>query len=614
MLKRNLTFAIVLLLMIPIMVSAQQVKKTVTQKAHVSLSVIEPTVIEKANFNSGKTLADANYIAVDTMNNGLGNMSGTLNPLAFDPYSGTVCFVHRSYTATYAAGHTSGQLWNNISTDFGVTWSRVPGGINTTNSQTSGRYPSVSFSNPTKGDITGTTAFFSWPELNAAGAFGWIGYAADQPAGTGAPAAFLDQGSATHQYGSDVPSWSSDNSSDLFWIASFGTSVAPALPYGLDVWTTPDFATITKVSPPQWSDSALGSWGSYEMGGASWNGIQHMAVFSAFSSFLNPTPLVLPGVSQSTDNGATWSNFDVCDFRKIPKLAKYDEILTFGPGYNQGDIHVDKNGKVHLIVQVVDTTVTGTYAEVALVDLIEESTGNWNATIITTGLDTSPNATWNSATAMGGAQMGPSSYIAFDSTRNIMAVQYINKGKSGYADIFLTYKQLKDTVWATPINLTNSDSTDNTQTQFAPFLKTVTTGSSVACTAFSMYGYEAGNTGPLGQNGNKTVAYLGAEKFTVTLTGVNDPVNTVNSFALSQNYPNPFNPSTKINYTLPEKSNVSLKVFDMLGRQVANLVNATQEAGNHTVNFNASKLASGMYIYTLRSGNNVMSKKLMLLK
>ena len=52
----------------------------------------------------------------------------------------------------------------------------------------------------------------------------------------------------------------------------------------------------------------------------------------------------------------------------------------------------------------------------------------------------------------------------------------------------------------------------------------------------------------------------------------------------------------------------------MLGRQVANLVNATQEAGNHTVNFNASKLASGMYIYTLRSGNNVMSKKLMLLK
>jgi hypothetical protein len=52
----------------------------------------------------------------------------------------------------------------------------------------------------------------------------------------------------------------------------------------------------------------------------------------------------------------------------------------------------------------------------------------------------------------------------------------------------------------------------------------------------------------------------------------------------------------------------------MLGRQVANLVNATQEAGNHSINFNASKLASGLYIYTLKSGNNVMSKKMMLLK
>jgi hypothetical protein len=97
-------------------------------------------------------------------------------------------------------------------------------------------------------------------------------------------------------------------------------------------------------------------------------------------------------------------------------------------------------------------------------------------------------------------------------------------------------------------------------------------------------------------------------------TGVNDHSQTVRSFNLSQNYPNPFNPSTKIDHSLSEKSNVSLKVYDMLGREVANLVNATQEVGNHSINFNASKLASGMYVYTLKSGNNVMSKKLMLLK
>jgi hypothetical protein len=97
-------------------------------------------------------------------------------------------------------------------------------------------------------------------------------------------------------------------------------------------------------------------------------------------------------------------------------------------------------------------------------------------------------------------------------------------------------------------------------------------------------------------------------------TGVNDGSQVARSFSLNQNYPNPFNPSTKIDYTLPEKSNVSLKIYDVLGNEVANLINATQEAGNHSVNFNASKLASGLYIYTLKSGNNVMSKKMMLLK
>lgn len=97
------------------------------------------------------------------------------------------------------------------------------------------------------------------------------------------------------------------------------------------------------------------------------------------------------------------------------------------------------------------------------------------------------------------------------------------------------------------------------------------------------------------------------------IVGVEDePVK--NEFSLLQNYPNPFNPSTTIKYSVVENANVSLKVYDILGKEVATLINETQAPGTYEFDFNASNLASGMYIYTLRAGDFVSSKKMMLLK
>jgi hypothetical protein len=83
---------------------------------------------------------------------------------------------------------------------------------------------------------------------------------------------------------------------------------------------------------------------------------------------------------------------------------------------------------------------------------------------------------------------------------------------------------------------------------------------------------------------------------------------------LRQNYPNPFNPSTTISYQLLTQSEVSLKVFDVLGREVATLVNGVELPGYKSVNFNASKLVSGLYYYRLMAGNFVETKKLVLLR
>jgi len=85
-------------------------------------------------------------------------------------------------------------------------------------------------------------------------------------------------------------------------------------------------------------------------------------------------------------------------------------------------------------------------------------------------------------------------------------------------------------------------------------------------------------------------------------------------FKLEQNFPNPFNPTTKIQYQLPQDARVTLKVYDILGSEVATLVNEEQEAGYKEVQFNGNGIASGMYVYRLQAGEYISTKKMMLLK
>ena len=106
-----------------------------------------------------------------------------------------------------------------------------------------------------------------------------------------------------------------------------------------------------------------------------------------------------------------------------------------------------------------------------------------------------------------------------------------------------------------------------------------------------------------------------------TLVGVNDENLVPNVFQLYQNYPNPFNPSTTIKYSIPSNLNsskdgalVTLKIYDLLGREVELLVNEEKFPGFYEVNFNASNFASGIYLYRIKANNFVVTKKMILLK
>jgi hypothetical protein len=99
-----------------------------------------------------------------------------------------------------------------------------------------------------------------------------------------------------------------------------------------------------------------------------------------------------------------------------------------------------------------------------------------------------------------------------------------------------------------------------------------------------------------------------------TVTDVEDEEIIPIVFKLDQNYPNPFNPSTKIKFAVPERSNVLIKVYDILGSEVVTLVNEEMNAGRYEKNFNAAGLSSGVYLLRMEAGTYASTKKMILLR
>ncbi len=521
--RKNLSIFVFILLALPILVFAQN-KREVMKKAPIMLE--EPTTVSRIpTFNLGTGVMPssptATWIEVDTMSNAFGPAIGALNPVAYDASANVAAVVHRGKTP-YAVG--SGELWYNISTDKGVTWTRVPAGINTSNPGRNGRYPSMAISNPTGGDLSATTGLFAWPELNP-GAFGWVGYGADQPVGAGVTFAGIEQGANT--YSSQVPCWASDNSPWLFWSSDNSVDAA------VDVWRTQDFSTIEKFTIPS---SVFEDGGNITMGGASHNGVLY---YGALGTYPDPTsPIVsgwYPGYLKSTDNGATWTP-KVCDFRAIPSLARFDRLFDYKKGDTfvsyDADMNVDKNGYVHIVCSLTDTTIDNNTGSNAVVELIETASG-WDGKIVFEGLE--PNA------YLGGpglGQMGPSPYIAFNKDRDVIAVQWTNStATSTFADIFQAYRSLTGE-FSAPVNLTQSDNINNTQHHLAPTL--AQTGSNY--TAFSMYGYVTGATGPYTDTTLATTIYMAAVPFTVSAAPTVDVTFNVDMGV--QAYKGLFNPAT----------------------------------------------------------------------
>ncbi len=148
------------------------------------------------------------------------------------------------------------------------------------------------------------------------------------------------------------------------------------------------------------------------------------------------------------------------------------------------------------------------------------------------------------------------------------------------------------------------------QVQFTPFIITKSAEGAQSVYAVDVDG--DGDIDVLSASGgdNKIAWYENMSPVGIEAISNEIPID----FSLSQNYPNPFNPATKIRYEIPDLSFVTLKIYDVLGNEVTNLVNEEKPAGSYEVEFEGTGFPSGIYFYKLQAGSFIETKKMVLMK
>jgi hypothetical protein len=706
-------------------------QEVVRQKAPLKADPLLDNTAYNVMLSGDSPVTFANYIAVDTMANSFGPASNTLNPLAFDPYANVLAVVHRG-NSNYAVG--SGELWWNYSTDFGVSWQRSNTSVqNSTTTQNVARYPSMTIANYTNStNMADLLGAFSWPELNPS-TFGWLGYGVSEGLLESAFAGIISA-VPPNDYSSNVPTFSDDQY--VYWTSDFfnGGNGGNA---ALRLFRTADYSTVDIIDPPTWNSARFSDNGNIQCGGVAYNGTVYVGVLGSFSEEYAPNGWNI-GYSKSTDNGTTWSDWNIADFTTIPSLGAYQLLWDWKLGDTfvsySGDIQVDQDGFVHFVTGLLDTNALTP----AIFEIYETAANVWDAKMIAQAHDLSDYGYNDNTPGLG--QTGPSIMIASNLDRDFFAVQYtIGSPETAdtLCDLYYHTRSLTDANWSGATNLTGTDNMNEDGCHIAPYM--ATTGGSDYI--FSLFWYEQGNTTPIINQTNPSVVFVapvavrsagtavtntleftadittllgaGGEPFdptqdsllvegliwddlgmnvvgnrrmvstgtpgiytttltvtsgpnapngvgdstkwkfkaypdarfvnngwettpdrwfvyvadgsTVTLpvivpnitpildvTEIGDQIPTV--YDLGQNYPNPFNPSTTIRFSLPEAGLVTLKVFNMLGQEIATLVNSEEAAGVYETAFDASLVSNGVYFYTLKTKNFTSTKKMVLLK
>ncbi|MBS4029775.1 MAG: T9SS type A sorting domain-containing protein [Ignavibacteriales bacterium] len=535
---------------------------------------------------------DLSWIMVDSMPNVYGVSIADANPLCYDPWNNHVAMIYRGAQNYNPPNATTGSLWYGASPDEFGTWNRV-GKINADVDQY-GRYPSSAISNPNHSSTPADAIFeYSYPHLTGGSAFGSLGYGLDP---------FLQNTPFTTivdaDYSSQTYIWTDESTPYVYFLAE--RTGPPAL---VELWVTPNQGETWSVAKTwdvatEWTSL----WG--ERGQTVGNTVYVEATVYDSLAFGAASPWV-PAFTKSTDNGTTWSEWELVDWRTIPVLSNYDEVGT-NDGRIAHDFVVDANGMEHWFCSVIDTNPSPDVMDI--VEVFRTASG-WDANII---------ARRTLSFVPGFAaltQMDNELFATISEDRTAFAIKWVDAPAEGetQGDIFAAGRKLGQG-WGPAWNLTQTN--DGYGREMSTHLATrcenptgnlltiyVTKTEQLAVVPDSMLD----DTQPCAIWGSKYVLDI--------TTGIQERESGLPSgFALYRNYPNPFNPSTKIAFDIPSAMNVSLKIYDVTGKELETLYNGYQQAGKYEAVFNASKYASGVYLYKLQAGSFSATEKMILTK
>lgn len=571
MLKKSLTL-FVIVLVTSSFVLAQNARQVVDRAPK---PVMEDVSLDKSLPGSNPVLPHSvTAVLIGKMWNAYTTQASYTNQIFTDPFSGLISVVHR----VDRTGAGSGRIVYQGSDDGGQNWTPQIGPMNLA-PWNLGRHPNIVLSNPTKSTTPGDQVpVAGWAELSAS--WYWYQFANDQTFGAGTFTQYID---STYYPG------------DEMFINTQGHVFAAVenidpIVYGSDTVfyhlfvSTDQGSTWTKypLAKEGDADAVNGTKGFINKNGVGYIVLEGIAPGSDFYSF---------AYKKTTDDGATWdANWTWVNPFTLAPLAGNVHALNY-----EVDAIVDGAGNLHFAGTFVDTATganTGIYH-------IWGDGQTWQAEKVA-----SVNRT--SMSLPGGLSTLNEVEFAtnWDGTIGVLKWCDVPTPQDTLYDVFMT------PVWGAPMNVQNITNTTGVHEKYS---QTSAFGYMVDNTTFRvdcMYTiFGNGDTDDLGES---ELWYLSGVTF--QLTSVDDQVATPSKFELAQNYPNPFNPATTIKFTIPEKNHVTLKVFDMLGREVSTLVNEIKDAGTHFVKFAGKDLPSGIYLYTLTAGNYTATKKMMLVK